>query len=485
VTCNPHPHHSRRCLLFLLGSVILLAGCQSTTPLMPTPNLYAWNEADPFSDVPPALQNNHVDVLYLTDRCMQPRPNGDTEYGHARSRSVAYGVAEVNIGKNVSWDDLVKASRSSFRLINMNLTMGKITEMGQFPPTPRSLLEVRPPTTLPTTRLCLPGEINDAPEVAAEADFQRQLSAQLALSPVKEVYLFVHGYANTFDDSVQTIAQLWHFLGRQGVPVAYSWPAGGGGLLRGYTYDTGSSEFTVFHLEQMLRIIANNPDVKKVNIICHSRGTETTISALRDLHIEISASGNNTRDVLKLGTLVLAAPDIDLDVVIQKMLTVRLGKVPERSAMYINPSDKALGLSSWLFGGIARLGGIHAGVFSPAELTMLRGSKTFSIVDAHVIHLGFFGHDYFHSNPAVSSDLILLMRYHLPPGAQYGRPLNTTESGFWSVDDKYPQASPELTAATADNIAAQKDAPTTEPATTVPLTNEPATSPSTSPSTSP
>ena len=38
------------------------------------------------------------------------------------------------------------------------------------------------------------------------------------------------------------IAELWHFLGRQGVPILYTWPAGFGGL-RGYTRDreSGSS----------------------------------------------------------------------------------------------------------------------------------------------------------------------------------------------------------------------------------------------------
>jgi len=36
-----------------------------------------------------------------------------------------------------------------------------------------------------------------------------------ALLPVKEVYVFVHGYDNNFNDAVMTIAEMWHFLGRQ------------------------------------------------------------------------------------------------------------------------------------------------------------------------------------------------------------------------------------------------------------------------------
>src|SRR3954467_11087223 len=106
----------------------------------------------------------------------------------------------------------------------------------------------------------------------------------------------------------------------------------------------------------MLRLIASCPDVQKINIISHSRGTDITVNALRELHMEIHGSGRSTREVLKLGTLVMAAPDIDLDVVIQKFITVRLGSVPERFAMYVCSHDKALGISTWLFGSLGRAG---------------------------------------------------------------------------------------------------------------------------------
>ena len=297
---------------------------------------------------------------------------------------------------------------------------------------------------MPTSTFALLGDVEDAEQVAAEDVVRKELSAQLAKTPVKEVYVFIHGFDNTFDDSVETIAELWHFFGRQGLPVAYSWPAGSKGLLRGYETDTTSSEFTVHHLKQVLRVIASCPDVQKIHIIAHSRGTDTAITALRELHMEIHASGKNTREVLKLGTLVLAAPDIDVDVVIQKFTTVRLGQVPERFAIYICSKDKALGLSSWLSGGLERLGDLKATMFTPAELHMLRTSETIQIVDARVTHLGDFAHDYFHANPAVSSDLILLMRYQLSPGAETGRPLRVTDNGFWAVDDGYPGPAKEV-----------------------------------------
>jgi esterase/lipase superfamily enzyme len=436
----------------LIVATMLLAstGCESTTKLMPTPTLYARGDVDPFPDVPPAFQNNKVEVLYVTDRALENDSDGKLQYGYKRSRSVAYGVAEVQIGKDVSWDQLVKASRSSKRDVELEMTVSKKTELGRLPPTPKTLIELPPhipiepatsPTTAPTT---------SAAEMRAEIDqtienFKRDLAARLAMSPRKDVYIFVHGYSNTFNDSVITVAQLWHFLGRQGVPVAYSWPAGRGGLLRGYTYDRESSEFTVYHLKEMIRLIASCPEVEKINIISHSRGTDVAMSALRELHLEISGSGRSTREVLKLATLVVAAPDVDMDIFIQRMATARLGRVPERAAIYICKADEALGISSWLFGGMNRLGKLQSNVFTPEELATLRQSRTVQIVEARVSNAGAYGHNYFYSNPAVSSDLILLMRYAKAPGAEYGRPLTADAEGFWVVDDDYLKNAPPAT----------------------------------------
>ena len=58
-------------------------------------------------------------------------------------------------------------------------------------------------------------------EAAVEA-FRRLLVKQLDLTPRKEVFIFVHGFHNTFDDAAFAMAELWHFLGRIGVPIVYS-----------------------------------------------------------------------------------------------------------------------------------------------------------------------------------------------------------------------------------------------------------------------
>jgi esterase/lipase superfamily enzyme len=423
----------RRARLWALGMFLLVAtGCggAAKTFLMPTPNLYTGGDFNPFEDVAAELRNNRVDVLYMTDRAPETGTSDRRKYGFRRSRSVGFGLAEVRIGDDVSWEDLVRASVSRYRFAVLPLGVARVVELGRFGQTPRSLIE-------------LPGSADalaaDANEQAVEEQFRRTLSERLSHTPVKDVYLFVHGYANSFDDGVKTVAQLWHFLGRQGVPMAYSWPAGHGGVFRGYSYDRESSEFTVYHFKQMLRLIASCPDVRRVHVIGHSRGTDVVMSGLRELHLELGGQGKPTREVLKLGTMVLAAPDLDFDVVVQRLITARLGHVPERVAIYVCADDEALGMANWFFGGLRRLGEIKSDVFSPAEIEALRTVGTPQVIDARVSDAGAFGHDYFHSNPAVSSDLILLLRYQYAPGAENGRPLGVNEKGFWVIDNDYPK----------------------------------------------
>ena len=436
----------RRLFIAMLACICAMcAGCGDNS-LMPTPNLYSRAKIDPFPDVPASLQNNHVQVLYLTDRVPEKKSKDNPGYGYRRSRSVAAGISDVEFGHNVSWKDLDAASRTNKRRVSLPVHVVKTTEIVRFPATPRILLELPPLQVKGATTRERPGAAAMRAELdSAKAQAMDLLRTQLAKTPDKEVYIFIHGYDNNFDDSVETIAQLWHFLGRRGVPVAYSWPAGRGGLLRGYTYDSASSEFTVYHLKEMIRGIAACPEVKKINIIAHSRGTGVVVTALCELHLEIAGSGKLTRDVLKLGTVVLAAPDIDLDVLIQRAVTVRLGLVPEHTVVYVCANDQALSISNWLFGGVTRLGAVRSNMFTKDDLELLQDSKTVEMIDCRISNPGPFGHSYFHNNPAVSSDLVLLLRYHQFAGNNSNRPLRSNDGPFWIIDDSYPGSKIQVT----------------------------------------
>jgi esterase/lipase superfamily enzyme len=301
---------------------------------------------------------------------------------------------------------------------------------------------------VPTREVERDGQLVESPQsvaarLAAEARFKGLVAERLALTPQKEVYVFIHGVGSDFGEPMCVMAGLWHFLGRRGVPVVYAWPSGGGGdPLRGYNYDRESGEFTIFHIKQFLRLLASCPGVQKVHILSHSSGTNIALTALRELNIEIGASGGDTRKALKLGCLVLAAADMDLEVSSQRVAAEHLLRVPEQVALYVSPSDALLGLADVILGSKERLGQFEANDVTVRRAELLRRLPDIQFIDARVAGSASGSHDYFCSHPAVSSDLILLLRDNRRPGAENGRPLASERGGFWRIDRDYPATLP-------------------------------------------
>ena len=82
---------------------------------------------------------------------------------------------------------------------------------------------------------------------------------------------------------------------------------------------------------------------------------------------------------------------------------------------------------------------MHPEDFSADETELLNRLGAYSFIDARV-KTGALGHSYYHSNPAVSSDLILLLRYGARAGSP-DRPLKQITPTYWVLDDEdYPFA---------------------------------------------
>ncbi|HPD32330.1 MAG TPA: alpha/beta hydrolase [Phycisphaerae bacterium] len=421
-----HEHRSRPAAV-LIVAILLAGGCGRE--LMPTPNICADPRRNLFQDVPPQHRSNRVPVLYATDRVPFQHKKRGLQYDVNRSQSLGFGTCMVEIGKNLSWEELVVQSRMRRRTRPLPLSVVGIDEKGRYPDAVNFRVVDGKPVVDEAAR---------EKEKQANEALQALLSEHLAVVPIKEAYVYIHGVGNTFDYAAGTIAELWHFMGRQGVPVLYSWPAGyEEGIIQSYTHDRESGEFTVFHLKQFLRTLASCPDLQKMHLIAHSRGTDVIATALRELHIECTAAGKDTRSQLKLGTLVLAAADMDIEVTTQRISAEGLPLVPECSTVYTSEKDLAMKLADFLFGSLRRLGQLRGNDLTPEQQRMLAAITHLQFIDAKVSS-GFIGHSYFYENPAVSSDLILLLRDRRKPGAENGRPLKKRDDGFWEIRDGYP-----------------------------------------------
>jgi esterase/lipase superfamily enzyme len=421
--------------------ILLLAACSGQRLMMPTPNVEVNPEKDQYADLHQDLKSTQVPIFYITDRAPEQDENGKLEYGYKRSHSLAFGKTVVELGEDLSWDDLLEASRSQKRLKKVPMTRGELIEIARGPDAPIPYTEID-------------GKIVEDPEYLAERSvavevFRQEVVRQLALTPRKEIFIYVHGFHNDLNDAAFAMAELWHFIGRIGVPIIYTWPAGHPGLF-GYTYDRESSEFTVFHFRQLLEFIPTIPEVERINVIAHSRGADVAVTALRELTIAARARGENPREKYKMHNFVLAAPDLDAQVANQRIIGDRMTWSVDRLTIYTSPADRAIGWSDKLFDSpVGRIGN-----FGPESMTerartvMERGNSNLAFVnfqsasDKSDSNADSFGHSYFRNAPTVSSDLVLMLRDDLDPGSP-GRPLVDLGLNFWRVPPGYPARNSE------------------------------------------
>lgn len=161
------------------------------------------------------------------------------------------------------------------------------------------------------------------------------------------VLVFIHGYNTGFDDGVYRLTQIAQDTGYPGTPVLFSWASGA--RTRDYVYDKDSSTAARDDLETTLVMLSRTRGIRSIDIIAHSMGNWLAMETLRQLAI----AGN--RDLGgKLGYVILASPDIDVDIFKKQMR--RYGKPDKPFAVLLSNDDKALRFSSLIGGNQARVG---------------------------------------------------------------------------------------------------------------------------------
>ncbi|MGK9283500.1 alpha/beta hydrolase [Sinorhizobium meliloti] len=166
-------------------------------------------------------------------------------------------------------------------------------------------------------------------------------------SAKRQVLIFVHGFNNTYADAVFRFAQIVHDAGTDATPLLFTWPSRA--RVFDYLYDRESANYSRRALEDLILQAAQSPDVDDVTILAHSMGTWLAAEALRGV-----AMRNKTIPA-KVRNVVLASPDIDVDVFRRQL--IEMGAKRPQFTIFMSRRDKALELSRWLSGGVARVGG--------------------------------------------------------------------------------------------------------------------------------
>ncbi|WP_367354007.1 alpha/beta hydrolase [Agrobacterium pusense] len=160
--------------------------------------------------------------------------------------------------------------------------------------------------------------------------------------------VFIHGFNNRYEDSVFRFAQIVHDSGMRATPVLFTWPSRA--QLTAYEYDRESTNYSRTALEQSLRVLAADPNVREITILAHSMGTWLAMESLRQMGIR------DGRVNAKIRNVILASPDIDTQVFAKQF--VEMGSPRPKFTVFVSQDDRALAASSFITGNVSRLGAI-------------------------------------------------------------------------------------------------------------------------------
>jgi esterase/lipase superfamily enzyme len=212
-----------------------------------------------------------------------------------------------------------------------------------------------------------------------------------SISVAGKSLMYVHGFNQTFDDAVDTAAQLAEDLNFRGPTIAFSWPSNPG--FGRYVEAAHNASPSTLHLAEAIgkinTFLQNNavsPSTAGQQIIAHSMGAKLVMDTLNAMHVV-----GDQRNV-KLRTLILAAADAS-----RQLFFVRdaphLQEYTNRALIICSDRDFALSDGSELFEG------------NDKRLGLCRDYKTVfaSQINAGQLYwtefngasLDWFGHSYF------------------------------------------------------------------------------------------
>src|ERR1700683_1755296 len=218
-------------------------------------------------------------------------------------------------------------------------------------------VSIPPPSARQPGDVSLPSSLPGNPELdfvilradrMALAQAKANFDARVRRTPGRRVLIFVHGFNTRFEEAVYRFAQIVHDARVDVAPVLFTWPSGGN--VTDYVYDRDSAVYSRDAFEVLLQALVKDPNVDSISILAHSMGNYLAIESLRQMSIRDRGLSPKIRDVM------MASPDIDVDVFRRQIAEIDAGPRPAQFSLFIARDDRALGLSSFLARDSTRLG---------------------------------------------------------------------------------------------------------------------------------
>ena len=237
-------------------------------------------------------------------------------------------------------------------------------------------------------------------------------------TPSKAPIIYVHGFANTFDDAVKRAA--WISWNSKRPVIAFSWPSQGRGTPGDYKLDAVTAEASTAALRVLLEAIGkDHAGETDVDIVAHSMGSKLLLGSLERM---TAPSGGQAGP--KFRQLALVAADIPAAKLEADL--ANLNRFFSRSStLYVSDHDLALGIS-WK--GMNPGEGPRAGLAPPVLVkqgleSIFIGPNDFS----------FTGHSYHAANGPIADDLVEMLRYGTPAQDRRGSIASPTGKGYFEL----------------------------------------------------
>jgi esterase/lipase superfamily enzyme len=237
-----------------------------------------------------------------------------------------------------------------------------------------------------------------------------------------------------FENPLLVASELWHFLGYEGVFIAFAWPSTPSALA--YFSDVETAALSAGNLRILIQYLAEKTDAHRIHIIGYSAGTRVVAQSLAQLALmHVGSASKDSAKALRIGHVILTGSDIDAHI-FGSYLVDGLLDVVDDLTVYASAKDKALGLSRWVFGR-NRLGQVVSADLSEDAASYLRQNDKLIIVDATDAPgaSSGSGHAYFRQSPWTSSDILANLMFDLKPeerGLEQigGRPIWTFSADY-------------------------------------------------------
>ena len=120
----------------------------------------------------------------------------------------------------------------------------------------------------------------------------------------------------------------------------------------------------------------------------------------------------------------------------QRVVGEAMGPAFGRVTIYSNAEDKALAAAEGLFSSLNRLGTLTPSELTERQLEFIRRYANLDVIVYQGSGGGFFKHGYY-DDPAVSSDMVMLLRYGWRPGEGERLGLERLDENIWRLGDDY------------------------------------------------